>query len=97
MPNTYTIEQIKVAPGYVVVRPQEVGETVAGIYQPNKEKEVPQWGVVISVGARNKDAGDLDLKPGQTVVYKKWQTNDVKVGDKKYYFLKYDEIIGVVE
>jgi len=96
MPNTYKIEQIKVAPGFVIVKPQEIQETVAGIYQPNKEKEVPQWGEVITIGgAVKKD--QLKLKSGDVVIYKKWQTNDVKVGDKKYYFLNYDEIIGVVE
>lgn len=96
MPNTYNVHDIEIAPGYVIVKPHEVDKEVAGIIQPGKEKEVPQWGEVVKVGEKT-DENQLTVKPGQTVIYKKWQTNDVKVGDKKYYFLKYEEVIGAVK
>jgi len=98
--NTFKIEEIVPAWGFVIVQPQEIKETVAGIYQPNKDEEVPQWGTVVSAGPLlegQKAPHTGELKPGQTVIYKKWGGNDVEIGGKKYYFLKYEEIIGVVK
>jgi co-chaperonin GroES (HSP10) len=31
------------------------------------------------------------------VIYKKWGGNDVEIGGKKYYLLRFEEIIAVVE
>lgn len=107
MANTYTVDSILPAPGYVIVEPKELPNEVAGIINPNKDKEVPQWGTVIKVGADVPDRiegekGDTMLVKrslagvGQTVIYKKWGGNDVEIGGKKYYFLRFEEIIGVV-
>lgn len=98
MANKYKVEQIQVAPGFIIVKPQEVAETVKGIYQPGKEQEIPQWGKVIAAGDIIQiEPPALTLKAGQTVIYRKYGGNDVEIGGQKYYFLKYDEIIGVVK
>lgn len=98
--NTFKIEEIVPAWGYVIVEPKETPKEVSGIYQPNKEQEVPQWGTVVAPGPLlegQKAPNTGELMVGQTVIYKKWGGNDVEIGGKKYYFLKYEEIIGVVK
>lgn len=93
------IHQIKPQAGYVVVQPDAKQEKIAGIYQPGKGNEVPQFGKVILSGVLTVDQvkdGILSLKPGEQVIYKKWGGNDVTIDKKKFYFLKFEEIIGVV-
>ena len=97
MSNTHDIKTIQPAPGFVVVEPAQFAEKSSGIYNPSKGKEVPQWGTVVTVGPHLPDHTGPDVKKGQTVIYKKWGGNDVEIGKKKYYFLKYEEIIGVVK
>lgn len=100
--NTYDIKNIAVQVGFVIVEPESTQAEVSGIIQPNKGEETPQWGKVIALGdVKANSEGEpaeptLDLKVGQTVIYKQWGGNKVEVGGKKYYFLKYEEIIGAV-
>lgn len=98
MSNTHKIEDITPQIGYVIVKPAEKENEVAGIIMPKGDEEVPQWGKVIKAAPmKNGDtAPHGKLEPGQTVIYRKWGGNEVVVGEKKYYFLKYDEIIGAV-
>lgn len=96
--NTYKTTQIKPRPGYILVKPEEIAEEVAGLYQPNKEEEIPQWGKIEKVGAKSKETEVYeDFKKGKMVIYKKWGGNDVEIGGKKYYLLRFEEIIAVVE
>lgn len=101
--NTYTIDKIDVQVGFVVVQPEATKAEVAGIYQPNKDQEVPQWGTVVAMGDVKANENGEPAEPtikfnvGQTVIYKRWGGNEVEIGDKKYYFLKYEEIIGAVK
>jgi len=95
----HKIEDITPRPGFVLIKPEEVEETVSGIYQPNKEEEVPQWGKVIAFNQNklNEDENSEDIEVGQTVIYRKWGGNDVQIGKEKYYFLKFEEIIGIIK
>jgi len=95
------IEEIIPAWGQVIIKPDEQEESVAGIIQPNGGEEKSQFGTVIAAGPALPDQkvpGETgELKPGQRVIYRKWGGNDVVIGEQKYYFLKYEEIIGVVK
>lgn len=116
MSNTYDISTVLPAAGFVIVEPKTLPKEVSGIINPNKDKEVPQWGTIVKVGepvpmssvitidaSENKLSGhtmrmiEFMGKAGQTVIYKKWGGNEVTVGEKQYYFLKFEEIIGVVQ
>lgn len=92
------IEQIKPQVGFLIVEPVQAPKEVAGIYQPGKDKEVPSWGKVITLGDVKADEAEFTIKltEGQTVIFKRWGGNEIEVGGKKYYFLKYEEIIGGV-
>lgn len=100
MSNTYDISTILPSAGFVIVEPKTLPKEVSGIINPNKDKEVPQWGTVVAVGKYLVEKGimtEFNAKVGSTVIYKKWGGNEVTVGEKQYYFLKFEEIIGVVQ
>jgi chaperonin GroES len=37
------------------------------------------------------------VKVGDTVIYKKWGGNELKVGEVEYQFLKFDDILAIVK
>ena len=89
-------------PGYILVEPAEVEkQTASGIYLPDSHDEKPQQGNVLAVGDDWNTEHGATIKPpvkkGDTVVYKKWGGNDVKIGTKEYQFLKFEDILAVVK
>ncbi|MBI4035074.1 MAG: co-chaperone GroES [Candidatus Chisholmbacteria bacterium] len=88
-------------PGYVLVEPVDVQkQTASGIYLPDTHDEKPQEGKVLAVGATwITDQGakiNPPCKVGQRVIYKKWGGNDVKVNNVEYQFLKFEDILAIV-
>lgn len=86
----------------VVVRRQEEEVTSAGgIVLPGSAKEKPSQGEVVAVGpGRLLDNGDvrpLDLKVGDKVIFGKYASNTVKIGDEELLILNESEIYGVIE
>ena len=89
-------------PGYVLVEPAQVQKkTDSGIYLPDTHDEKPQQGRVLSVGkAWATEQGAViqpPVKKGDTVIYKKWGGNDVKIGDVEYQVLKFEDILAIVK
>ena len=87
--------------GYVIIAPEEKQtKTVSGIYLPDSADEKPLKGVVLAVGDDDvTDSGAKKKSPvkvGDTVIYKKWGGNEVKLEDKEYLFAKFDDILAVV-
>jgi chaperonin GroES len=86
----------------VVVRRQEEEETSAGgIVLPGSAKEKPSQGEVVAVGPgrllENGDVRPLDLKVGDKVIFGKYASNTVKIGDEELLILNESEIYGVIE
>jgi chaperonin GroES len=88
-------------PGYVLVEPnQKQTRTQGGIYLPDSAGDKPQAGTVIAVGApTHKDGAELKspVKVGDSIVYKKWGGNDVKMGTIEYQFLQFEDILAVIK
>lgn len=96
------VKKLSPLPGYVLVEPAEATkQTASGIYLPDSHDEKPQQGTVLSVGDTWKTEYGAEIKApvkkGDTVIYKKWGGNDVKVGDTEYQFLKFEDILAVVK
>ncbi len=96
------VSKLQPAPGYLLVEPEEMQKkTAAGIYLPDSHDEKPQQGKVLAVGNTwVSDQGakiDAPAKKGDTVIYKKWGGNDVKIGTIEYQFLKFEDILAVVK
>mgnify|MGYP001571363472 CR=1 FL=1 len=87
--------------GYLLIEPFEAQtKTDSGIYLPDSANtEKPQKGKVLAVGADEvTDSGAKKTSPckaGDTVIYKKWGGNEVKIDNKEYLFVKFDDVLAV--
>jgi chaperonin GroES len=94
---------IKPLADYVLIEPiKEEEKTRAGILLPESaEKEKPEKGRVIAVGPGKRDEkGNLipvSVKVGQTVLFKKYGPDEIKVDDKEYLICKEEDILAIIE
>lgn len=90
-----TISKIHPAAGFVFVEPDEQSkQTVSGIYLPdNASGDKPQTGTVLSVGA-DLEKVSAPAKKSDKVIYKEWGTNEVKIDNKKYLFVRFEDILA---
>jgi chaperonin GroES len=93
--------KIKPTPGYVFIEPQEQAkQTTSGIYLPDTASgEKPQQGKVLEIGAEElTDNGKkpAPAKKGDLVIYKKWGGNEVKIDNKEYLFVKFEDVLAVI-
>ena len=89
-------------PGYALVEPQDAQkQTSSGIYLPDSHDEKPQQGTVLAVGddwvTEHGATIKAPVKKGDVVVYKKWGGNEVKVGNKEYQFLKFEDMLAIIK
>ena len=84
----------------VVRRQEEETKTAGGIVLPGSAAEKPAQGEVIAVGPGkaldNGQVRPIDLKVGDKVVFGKYSSNTVKVGDEELLILSESEIYGVL-
>lgn len=92
---------LKPLSGYALIEPlEEVRQTASGIVLPDTATEKPQQGKVLSVGAPKKlEDGtkvEAEFKVGDTVVYKKWGGDEIKIGDIEYKLVKFEDVMAIV-
>jgi len=99
-----TLKETKPIRGYLLVEP-EVNETkkrassVGIILQEDALKnERPQSGTVLKVGLDLKtEYGaviDSPVKVGDLILFKKWGGNEIKIDEKDYFFIRFDDVLG---
>jgi chaperonin GroES len=85
----------------VVKRKEEETKTAGGIVLPGSATEKPAQGEVVAVGpGRILDNGSIkpvDLKVGDKVIFGKYASNTVKIGEEELLILSEAEIFGVLE
>jgi chaperonin GroES len=87
--------------GYLLVKPEEaVKQTESGIIMASNVKwERPQTGEVIKVGDDLLTESGAKLPSpvtvGANVIFKKWGGNEIKIDDVEYFFIRFDDILGV--
>jgi len=85
----------------VLIKPLE-GETktAGGILLPETAKEKPQMGKVMAVGpggfSDDGKAIPMMVKVGQTVMYKKWGGNEVKVNGEEWLLVEQKDILAII-
>src|SRR5690554_4903895 len=99
---TLSVSNLQPLPGYVLVEPaSKQTKTDSGIYLPDSSDEKPQYGTVLAVGAdwvtEHGATIKSPVKKKDIVIYKKWGGNEVKIGSTEYQFLKFEDILAVVE
>lgn len=94
--------KLKPTAGYALIEPIELEKkTAAGIVLPDTHDEKSQKGKVIAIGIpRITETGKKivpEFKVGDTVIYKKWGGDEVKLGvsGKEYIFVKFEDILAV--
>lgn len=90
---------LKPAAGYILIQPLEAEtKTVSGIYLPENVSEKPQKGQVLAVGEPEvSDSGvkkNSPAKVGESVIYKKWGGNEVKIDGVEMLFVKFEDILA---
>lgn len=92
--------KIEPTAGYVLLEPVDAEtKTQSGIYLPESAGEKPQRAKVLAIGpALMTEKGKVTspAKKGDTVIYKKWGGNEVKVGTKEYLFAKFEDILAII-
>lgn len=93
---------MKVTPLFdnVLIEPLEAEDkTASGILLPDNAKEKPQMGKVIAVGKGKMgpkgDTHPMVVKVGDTVMYKKWGGNEVKVNGKDMVLVSQEDILAI--
>ena len=88
---------------YLLIEPIKEDEvTKGGIVIPETAREERAVkGKVIAVGpGKLNEKGEripLTIKEGQTVIFKKYAPDEIKIDDKEYYFVREDDILAVIE
>ena len=77
---------------YILIEPKKETDmkTSTGILLPDTAKERPQEGLILAVGE------DAKLKVGDSVYYKKWGGNEIKVGGKDLLLVKEEDVLAVI-
>ena len=95
---------MKIRPLYdnvLVKRKDEEEMSAGGIVLPGSAKEKPNQGEVKAIGQGalldNGETRALTLKVGDTVVFGKYSSNTVKIGEEELLILNENEIFGVIE
>ncbi len=89
---------IKPSSNYVLIEPIE-GEkkTASGIVLPDSVEKKPQLGKVLAVGTSSEKSENPPSKVGQTIIYRKWGGEEFEYKTKKYLFVKFEDVLGVLE
>jgi chaperonin GroES len=102
MPATETKTNIKPLADRVVLEVlNDTEQSAGGIYIPDTAREKPQHGLVLAVGpGRLNDNGhreEMQVKPGDKVLFAKYSGTDVKLGGKEIKIMSEKDILGIVE
>jgi chaperonin GroES len=99
---TAAATQIRPLADRVVVKPlEETEQTRGGLYIPDTAKEKPQQGEVVAVGpGRTGEDGkriEMEVKPGDRVLYGKYSGTEVTLGEEEYLILRESDVLAVVK
>ena len=88
--------QIKPLADRVLVKPAPAEtKTAGGIIIPDTAKEKPLQGEVLAVGNGTKDE-EMILKPGDTVLYRKYAGNEVELDGVKYMIMRQSDVLAIL-
>ena len=95
--------KLKPIGGNIVLKPVDAETTTAsGIIIPDTAKQDrPERGEVIAVGPgamlENGTRRKMEITTGQTVIFKKYSADEVKVEDQEYLIISQDDVIAIIE
>lgn len=91
---------VKPLAGYALIKPLEAEmKTASGILLPDTAQEKPAQGKVVAVGATKKHPNHeekAEFSVGDTVIYKKWGGDEIKLDGQDYKIVKFDDVMAVL-
>ena len=85
----------------VVKRIDAEEKTAGGIIIPDTAKEKPSQGEIVAVGPGGRDESGklipIDLKVGDTILFRKWSGTEVKIDGQDLLIMKESDVMGVIE
>ena len=84
----------------VVIQKAEAEKTTAsGIVLPESAQEKPQYAEIVAISAdiENDEKKKNSLKVGDKVIYSQYAGTDVKLDDKEFIVVKYNDILAVLQ
>lgn len=87
---------------HLVVEPIEEETTASGIIIPDTaSKEKPQKGKVVAVGpgkvGDDNERVPMEVKEGDTVLFKEWGGSKVKLEGKDYLIFKEEDVLAILK
>ena len=88
--------------GYALIKPVSVEKTPSGIVLPDTHEEKSQKGQVMALGKpKATEAGPVkpEFKVGDTIIFKKWGGDEVKLGisGEEYLFVKFEDVLAIMK
>lgn len=84
----------------VLILPEESEkETKGGIILPSATKEKSQFAQVVAVGKGGEIDGqwqEMQVRPGDRVLYSKYAGSEITIDEKKYIILRQTDILAVL-
>jgi chaperonin GroES len=76
--------------------------TASGIVLPDTvDKEKPEQAEVVAVGSgkllENGSRAEMNVKPGDQVVFKKYSPDDIKIGEEEYLVISENDILAIID
>ena len=93
---------IKPLSNNILIEPiKQEQKTETGILLPDTvEKQRPEQGKVIAVGPGKKTSSgkiiEMNVKPGDVVLFTKYGPNEIKINNKEYLIAKQDDVLAIV-
>ncbi|MFC1727168.1 co-chaperone GroES [Patescibacteria group bacterium] len=95
--------KLKPTAGYALIEPVQLEKrTAAGIVLPDSHDEKSQKGKVVAMGKNPTNEKGIEQVPefkvNDTVVYKKWGGDEVKldITGKEFTFVKFDDVLAIL-
>ncbi len=84
----------------VLVEPSEAEEkSPGGILLPESAQEAPAEGTVLAVGPgqllENGERGEMSIKAGDVVIYRKYGGTDITIEGKDYVLVEEDSVLAI--
>ncbi len=94
--------QIRPLGGHIIVEAKvKESKTASGIFLPENEEKQPEQGRVIAVGPgkflENGTRQVMEVKVGDTIVFKKYGPDEVEVEGQKFLVVAAEDIMAVIE
>lgn len=81
----------------VLIKPvKEEEKTKGGIYIPEEAKENNKKGEVVAAGEKS-DGKELPVKPGDTILYGGYSSDEFELDDEKYIILDMKDVLAKLE